>query len=434
VDCGAGEDRLVSDESAERLHPEDERALELLTSGTMDVLPHGGLAVRLAAARREGRALRVKLGIDPSGSDLTLGHAVVLRKLRQFQDTGHLAVLIVGDFTGMVGDPSDKKALRQSLTAEQTAQNSASYLEQVLRVLNPDRTELRRNSEWLAEMTMTDVVREARHLTVAQLLEREDFARRFAARQPISLVEFLYPLLQGYDSVAVGADVELGGTDQTYNLLVGRELQRAHGQPQQVVVTVPLLEGLDGRQKMSKSLGNYVAIAEPPDQQYGKLMSLRDDGLIGRYLSLCTDLPPAEIELVETQAAGGGPEAAAAKRRMAREVVALYHGLDAAAAAEERFTTVFRQHQLPGEVPAAPLVDGDPVHLPRALVAAGLAATTSEARRLLRAGAVRLDNRPLSADALDVARADLVGRVVAAGRRKMARLVEPNAAGGATRA
>jgi len=312
----------VSDESAERLHPDDERALELLTSGTTEVLPQGGLAARLALARREGRPLRVKLGIDPSGSDLTLGHAVVLRKLRQFQDTGHLAVLIVGDFTGMVGDPSDKKALRQSLTAEQTADNSATYLEQVLRVLRPDRTELRRNSEWLAAMTMTNVVREARHLTVAQLLEREDFARRFAARQPISLVEFLYPLLQGYDSVAVGADVELGGTDQTYNLLVGRELQRAHGRPQQVVVTVPLLEGLDGRQKMSKSLGNYVGIAEPPDQQFGKLMSLRDDGLVGRYLSLCTDLSPAEIRPLEAQAQGGGPEAATAKRRMAREAAA----------------------------------------------------------------------------------------------------------------
>ena len=197
-------------------------------------------------------------------------------------------------------------------------------------------------------------------------------------------------------------------------------------------MTVPLLEGLDGRQKMSKSLGNYVAIAEPPDQQFGKLMSLRDDGLVGRYLRLCTDLPPAEIALIEAQAEGGGPEAAAAKRRMAREVVALYHGRDAAAAAEERFTTVFRQHQLPGEVPEAPLVAGDPVHLPKALVAAGLAATTSDARRLLRAGAVRLDNEPLPANTLDLARADLVGRVVAAGRRKMARLVEPNAADGVT--
>jgi len=419
----------VSDETAHQLHPDDERALELLTSGTTDVLPQGGLASRLASARREGRPLRVKLGIDPSGSDLTLGHAVVLRKLRQFQDTGHLAVLIVGDFTGMVGDPSDKKALRQSLTAAQTAQNSATYVEQALRVLRRDRTELRRNSEWLGEMTMTDVVREARHLTVAQLLEREDFARRFAARQPISLVEFLYPLLQGLDSVAVRADVELGGTDQTYNLLVGRELQRAHGQPQQVVVTVPLLEGLDGRAKMSKSLGNYVAIAEPPDQQFGKLMSLRDDRLVGRYLRLCTDLPPGEIALLEAQAEGGGAEAAAAKRRMAREVVALYHGQDEALAAEERFTTVFREHRLPSQVPDAPLVAGDPVHLPKALVAAGLAASTSDARRLLRGGAVRVDNRALPPETLDVARADLVGRVVAAGRKRMARLVEPGDAG-----
>jgi tyrosyl-tRNA synthetase len=418
----------VSDDGAEQLHPDDERALELLTAGTAEVLPQGGLAARLAAAGRAGRPLRVKLGIDPSGSDLTLGHAVVLRKLRQFQDTGHLAVLIVGDFTGMVGDPSDKKALRQSLTAEQTAQNSATYVDQVLRILRPDRTELRRNSEWLASMTMSEVVREARHLTVAQLLEREDFARRFAARQPISLVEFLYPLLQGYDSVAVRADVELGGTDQTYNLLVGRELQRVHGQPQQVVVTLPLLEGLDGRQKMSKSLGNYVAIAEPPDQQFGKLMSLRDDRLVGRYLQLCTDLPPEEITLLETHARGGGAEAAAAKRRMAREVVALYHGPEAAAAAEQRFTTVFREHRLPTQIRAAALVAGDPVHLPAAMVAAGLTASSSEGRRLLRAGAVRLDNEPLPSETLDLARADLVGRVLAAGRKKMARLVEPDGA------
>ena len=359
------------------------------------MLPQGGLASRLASARREGRPLRVKLGIDPSGSDLTLGHAVVLRKLRQFQDTGHLAVLIVGDFTGMVGDPSDKNALRQSLTAAQTAQNSATYVEQALRVLRRDRTELRRNSEWLGAMTMTDVVREARHLTVAQLLEREDFARRFAARQPISLVEFLYPAPAG---------VRLGRRSRRRR--AGRhrpDLQPArrprtaagHGQPQQVVVTVPLLEGLDGRQKMSKSLGNYVAIAEPPDQQFGKLMSLRDDRLVARYLRLCTDLTPAEIALIEAQAQGGGPEAAAAKRRMAREVVALYHGPEAAAA-EERFTTVFRQHQLPAQVPDAPFVGGDPVHLPRALVAAGLAAVhLGGASAPPRGGAVRLDNKPL---------------------------------------
>ena len=239
------------------------RQVELLTRGCRAGAAAGSLGPRLAEAERAGRPLRVKLGIDPSGSELTLGHAVVLRKLRQFQDLGHLAVLIIGDFTGMVGDPTGRSAVRSMLTAEQTAANATTYLEQVMRVLDPDKVEIRRNSEWLAPMTLTEVVQEASVLTVARLLERDDFAKRYAAGQPISLVEFLYPLLQGYDSVAVRADVELGGTDQTYNLLVGRDFQRAHGQDQQLVLTVPLLEGLDGVQKMSKSLGNYVSLTEP---------------------------------------------------------------------------------------------------------------------------------------------------------------------------
>ena len=271
-------------------------------------LPEGALGEKLESAAVVGRPLRVKLGIDPSGSDLTLGHAVVLRKLRQFQDLGHLAVLIVGDFTGMVGDPSGRSAPRVLSAASRPRLIPATYFEQVMRVLDPDRVEVRRNSEWLAALTMADVVREAAHLTVAQLLERDDFARRFAARQPISLVEFLYPLLQGYDSVAVAADVELGGTDQTYNLLVGRELQRAHGQPPQVVLTVPLLEGLDGVEKMSKSLGNYVAINEPPEEQFGKLMSIPDE-LIERYARLCTALPPDEVAALAAAAEDGGPAA-----------------------------------------------------------------------------------------------------------------------------
>src|SRR3954471_6399787 len=282
-----------------------ETALRTLTSGAAQILPDGALGEKLRVAETERRPLRVKLGIDPSGSELTLGHAVVLRKLRQFQDLGHLAVLIVGDFTGMVGDPSGRSTSRTLLTAEQTAANSATYFDQVMRILDPDRVEVRRNSEWLASMTMADVIRESANLTVAQLLERDDFAKRFAAHQPISLVEFLYPLLQGYDSVAIRADVEIGGTDQTYNLLVGRELQRAHGQPPQVVLTVPLLEGLDGVQKMSKSLGNYVAIDEAPEDQFGKLMSI-PDALIERYARLCTALSPDDVDALTANAAAGG--------------------------------------------------------------------------------------------------------------------------------
>jgi len=395
--------------------------LETLTGGAAAVLPEGALAERLAAARAEGRPLRVKLGIDPSGSDLTLGHAVVLRKLRQFQDAGHLAVLILGDFTGQVGDPTGASAVRPALSVDQTAANAATYFDQVMRVLDPDRVEVRHNADWLAPMTMSDVIREARELTVARLLERDDFATRYAEGRPISLVEFLYPLLQGYDSVTVRADVELGGTDQTYNLLVGRDLQRAHGQPQQVVLTMPLLEGLDGIKKMSKSLGNYVAISEAPEQQFGKLMSL-PDGLVGRYAQLCTVLPATVVAELGQAAAGGGPAAAQAKRAMARAVVATYHGQEAAGAAEQQFDTVFREHAVPAGLPQAELPADEVVHLPALLVETGLAGSRTEGRRRLDEGAVRLDGTPLPAGSYDLPRAELAGRVLAVGRRRMVRL------------
>jgi tyrosyl-tRNA synthetase len=408
-------------ETTPDLHPDDARALEVLTAGAAQVLPEGALAARLALARREGCPLRVKLGIDPSGTQLTLGHAVVLRKLRQFQDLGHTAVLLVGDFTGMVGDPSGRSAERRALSADQTTANAATYVEQVLKVLDADRVELRRNSEWLGSMGMAEVVQEARLLTVARLLERDDFAKRFAAQEPISLSEFLYPLLQGYDSVALQADVELGGTDQTYNLLVGRDLQKAHGQPQQVVLTVPLLEGLDGVQKMSKSLGNYVALDEPAEEQFGKLMSI-PDGLVPRYAQLCTDLPPETVAELADAVAGGGPAAGRAKRRVAREIVALYAGAEAADAAERHFDTVFAQRAVPSDVPEHHLGEADPVHLPALLVDLGFAKSRGEARRSLGEGAVRLDGEAVPAERLDVPRAELAGRVLAVGKRRMARL------------
>ncbi len=402
-------------------------ALARLTSGTAAVLPAGALAERLVTARREGRPLRVKFGIDPSGSDLTLGHAVVLRKLRQFQDLGHLAVLIVGDFTGMVGDPSGNSAVRNALTAEQTAANSATYFQQLMQILDPERVEVCRNSEWLADLAMSDVLREARELTVARLLERDDFARRYAAGRPISLVEFLYPLLQGYDSVAVRADVELGGTDQTYNLLVGRDLQRAHDQRQQVVLTVPLLEGLDGVTKMSKSLDNFIAIAEPPASQFGKLMSI-PDGLVARYAELCADLDPGDLAAVSTAAAAGGPAANLAKRRVAREIVALYHGADAAGAAEAGFDARFRERAVPADSPAYPCPTTDPVHLPALLADAGLAASRTAGRRFVDEGAVRVDGEAVPPGSYDVPRKTLVGRVLQCGRRRAVHLVDGVAA------
>ncbi len=399
------------------------QAYDSLVRGAEQVLPSGGLAAKLAEADGEGRPLRVKLGIDPSGSELTIGHAVVLRKLRQFQDQGHVAVLIVGDFTGMVGDPTDRATTRKLLSAEETARNSATYFAQVMTILDPARVEVRRNSEWLARLTMADVIRESAHLTVAHLLKRDDFAKRFAARQPISLVEFLYPLLQGYDSVAIEADVELGGTDQTYNLLVGRDLQRAHGMPQQVVLTLPLLEGLDGVQKMSKSLGNYVSISEPSGEQFGKVMSI-PDGLVGRYATLATDLPASKVESLARAAEAGGPAAGQAKRAVARAIVTLYHGAEAALAAEQRFDEVFAERAMPADLPEHALPERDPVHLPELLRELGFAPSTSRARRLIDDGAVRVDERRIEPKSYDLPRAELAGRVLAAGRRRLVRLGE----------
>jgi tyrosyl-tRNA synthetase len=407
--------------SPDDLPPPLRAAHDRLTYGAAQVLPEGGLAERLLAASREGRPLRVKLGIDPSGADLTLGHAVVLRKLRQFQDLGHLAVLIVGGFTGQVGDPSGRTNTRSALSAEQTAANAQTYFDQLMRILDPDRVEVRNNADWLTPMTMADVMGYAAEVTVARMLERDDFARRYRDGLPITLLELFYPVLQGIDSVAVRADVELGGTDQTFNNLVGREMQRARGQAPQAVLTLPLLVGTDGVQKMSKSLNNYVAIAEPPEEQFGKLMSI-PDSLVGDYARLCTDLGAAQVSTLQADAAAGGPPAAAAKRRMAATVVALYHGAEAAEKAEAHFDALFRDRAVPTDVPHHPLPATDPVHLPALLVAVGFAPSTSAARRLVDGGGVRLDGEAVSA--YDVPRSAAAGRVLSAGRRRLVRLLD----------
>ncbi|SHG78771.1 tyrosyl-tRNA synthetase [Jatrophihabitans endophyticus] len=397
-------------------------AHDILASGAAQILPADGLAERLSAARREDRPLRVKLGIDPSGTDLTLGHAVVLRKLRQFQDLGHTAVLVVGGFTGQVGDPSGRTATRAAQSADDVVANARGYFDQVMRILDRDRTEVVNNADWLGVMSLADILGYTRQVTVAQLLERDDFARRFGANQPISLSEFVYPLLQGIDSVEIRADIELGGTDQTFNNLVGRELQRSRGQAPQAVLTVPLLVGTDGVEKMGKSLGNYVAIAEPAAEQFGKLMSVPDE-VVGTYARLCTDLHPRDVDELAAEVAAGGAGANRAKRRMAREVVALYHGVEEAAAAEQRFDAVFRRHEVPRDVPEHALGADDPAHLPAVLVAAGLAASSSEARRAVDAGAVKIDGTPVPKRGYDLARAELVGRVLTNGKRRAARLI-----------
>jgi tyrosyl-tRNA synthetase len=393
----------------------------MLASGAQEIVPADGLRDKLAA----GRPLRVKLGIDPSRPDLTLGHTVVLRKLRGFQDAGHQAVLIIGDFTSRVGDPSGRSDTRPMLTREEAEINARTYLEQASLVIDVEAAEIRHNADWLGAMDMGELIRLASVATVAQLLEREDFRARYRSGTPISLVEFLYPMLQGYDSVAVTADVELGGTDQTFNLLMGREVQRAYGQEPQVVLTMPLIEGTDGVRKMSKSLDNYIALTEPPDEMFGKIMSIPDT-LIGKYLLLCTSAGPDEVDRVEAGLAEGSAHPNAEKRRLARDIVELYHGSGAGSEAERHFDLVFRSHDIPEEVrevtiPEAAVRDGR-VWLPKLLVATGLAASNGDARRAVTQGGVRLEGEQLHDPEAEFDPTDLHGRVLQVGRRRFVRL------------
>ena len=393
--------------------------LDALTKRAEHVVRREELAEHLGS----GRQLRVKLGLDPTARDVTLGWAVPLRKLREFQDAGHIAVLIVGDFTARIGDPSGKSETRPQLTREEVQSNAESCVTMLMDILSEDNLEVRYNSEWLEPMDMGDILRLTARYTVAQMLERDDFSKRYKDNRPISLVEFMYPLLQGYDSVAVKADVELGGTDQLFNLLVGRDLQRAYGQPPQIAMTLPLLEGLDGVQKMSQSLKNYVSIREQPDLMFGQLMSIPDD-LIGRYATLTTDMSPDEIAEVGSAARLGGPDAGRAKRRVAASVVAIYHDEAAARAAEEAFDRQFKQNQAPDEVPTAGIppdsVDGEVVYLPRVLAELGLATSRADARRLLSQGAVRVNGDPVAAEELQLA--DLKGALLQVGKRRFVRL------------
>jgi tyrosyl-tRNA synthetase len=403
--------------------------LTTLASGTVDLVPKDGLEERLAS----GRPLRVKLGVDPSRPDLTLGHAVVLRKLRQFQEAGHVAVLIVGDFTARIGDPSGRSETRPLLTEDEIRANAETYLAQAGKVVDVDAVEIHGNAEWLAEMDMAELIRLTSTATVAQMLEREDFRDRFRQERAISVVELLYPLLQGYDSVAVRADVEVGGTDQTFNLLMGREVQRAYGQEPQVVLTVPLLEGTDGVRKMSKSLDNFIALTEAPDEMFGKLMRIPDH-LIAKYLRLSTPLDPGEVDDVERGLGGGTVHPNDAKRRLAREVVDLYHGQESGAAAEARFDLVHRQHELPEEVPGVSVpaaVFGESedgawnVYVPALLEALGLVGSRSEARRLQAQGGVRVNGEQTPSEEIRIEGeppGQLTGSVWQVGRRKFARL------------
>jgi tyrosyl-tRNA synthetase len=364
--------------------------LQIIRRGAADIIVEAELAQKLERSRRARTPLTVKLGLDPTAPDLHLGHTVVLRKLRDFQDLGHQVVVIMGDFTGMIGDPSGRSETRKPLTRDEIRVNAETYHTQLGKVIDMGRTRVEFNSTWLAALTFENVIRETASLTVAQMLQREDFAARYAAERPISLHEFLYPLAQAYDSVALRADVELGGTDQTFNLLVGRDLQRAHGQEPQIALTVPLLEGLDGVQKMSKSYGNYVGINERPEDIFGKLMSVSDE-MMWRYFELLTRIP--EREIAELRSA----HPMDAKKRLARTITAQYHGERAATEAESHFTRVHQERALPDVIETVRVSGGGATGAPwpvwRVLKEAGLAPSTSEARRLIQQGAVEIDRR-----------------------------------------
>jgi tyrosyl-tRNA synthetase len=370
----------------------------------VDVIPREELDRRLAS----GKTLRVKLGIDPTAPDIHLGFAVVLRELRAFQDLGHVAVLVIGDYTARVGDPSGRSRERPILSPEQIEENTRTYLEQAYLILDRGQTEVRRNSEWLAPLTMADIIRLTRATTVARILERDDFARRYAAKGPITLTELLYPLMQAYDSVAIGADVELGGTDQLYNLLMGRQVMEYYGMEPQCVVTTPLLVGTDGKAKMSKSVGNYIGVTDPPSQMFGKVMSI-PDGLMPDYYSLLLARPMPGAEPVEQ------------KRELARSLVGVFHGDAAVADAERTFDAVVRR-EVPEDAPLVELPDRAEIWIVDLITLAGFANTNGEARRFIKGGAVRVDGEVVRDEKLSLQTEDLAGKVLQVGKRRYARL------------
>jgi tyrosyl-tRNA synthetase len=396
---------------------EDARLAEELADNAVDSLPAGALAEKLRTARAQRRQLRVKLGIDPTAPDIHLGHAVVLGKLREFQDAGHRVVLIVGDYTARVGDPSGRSTLRPMLSQAEIDANAARFREQALKILDadPERLEVRRNSEWL-DMPLAELLRLIGTATAAQLLERDDFAKRFSANEPISMLELLYPLLQGYDSVAIAADVELGGTDQKFNLLMGRDIQRVYEVPEQAILTMPILVGLDGHQKMSKSLGNQIGVTDPPEEVYGKTLSIPDEALAQYYRLLLRREP---------QIGGGAPGELSprdAKRALARELVAWLYSPREAQAAEEQFDRVFVQRGVPDEIEEARFecVEGM-VHLP-GLIAQEFGLSRSEARRMVDQGGVTLGEAQIVPGQHDVPCAQADGQVLKVGKRRFRRL------------
>jgi tyrosyl-tRNA synthetase len=376
-------------------------------ANAVDAIPREELDKRLGSGKR----LRVKLGLDPTAPDIHLGHAVVLKKLREFQDLGHTAVMVVGDYTARVGDPSGRSKTRPVLTPEQIEENTRTYLEQAYLILDKENTEVRHNSEWLAPLTMSDIIGLTRATTVARILERDDFSKRYAAGDPITLTELLYPLMQAYDSVAIDADIELGGTDQLYNLLMGRHVMEYYGKTPQCVLTTPLLVGTDGTAKMSKSLGNYIGVTDPPREMFGKAMSI-PDGPMREYYELLLDREPPEAPPVEQ------------KRELARSLARRFHGGEAAADAERTFDAVVRR-EVPEDAPEVALPEAEDVWVVDLISRAGFASTNGEARRFIKGGAVRLDGETVADERLSLPVSELEGSILQVGKRRYARLVAP---------
>src|ERR1035437_1737160 len=404
-----------------RFKPVDEQ-LAYLRKGAAEIIREEDLRAKLESSFKTGKPLRVKLGVDPTAPDLHLGHTVVLRKLKHFQDLGHTAIFLIGDFTAMVGDPTGQSETRPPLSREQVDANAKTYLEQVYKILNKENTEVRYNSEWLGKLTGHGMIRLCAHYRLARMLEREDFRSRLAANLPISVHELLYPLLQAYDSVALEADVELGATEQKFNLLVGRQIQREYGQPSQVALTMPILVGLDGKRKMSKSLGNYVGITEPPPEMFGKLMSIPDE-LMWSYWELVTDKEASGIEEIRKRVAAGSTHPMDVKMSLAQEIVAGFHGAGAAEKAAGEFQRIFRDREAPEEAPVRKLARGEAKRLTSLLVELELAASRSEADRLLKQGGVEMDGERVSDVKTEVNLAQPRKFLLRAGKKKFLRIV-----------
>lgn len=396
--------------------------IKIITKGADETISLNDLREKLTQAQKTGKPLTVKLGLDPTAPDIHLGHTVVLRKIKQFQDLGHRAVIIIGDFTGMIGDPTGKSKTRRQLTEEEVVKNAKTYEMQIYKILDKDKTEVRFNSEWLSKLNFTDVIRLASKCTVARMLERDDFQNRFQAHESIGVHEFFYPLMQGYDSVEIKADVEIGGTEQRFNILMGRNLQKDYEQENQVAIFMPILEGTDGIEKMSKSLGNYIGIDEKPNDIYGKIMSIPDN-LIIRYFELVTDIHPDDLASIKADLASNNTNPRDIKMRLAREITKLYYGQKLADLAEENFRTVFQKRDIPEniaeyDIPSS-LHDSKGVDVIKLLVSAGFSSSNSEARRLILQGAVKVNGSKI--DTFNIAGLS-DGDVVQAGKLKFMRV------------